>query len=447
MDVHSRQFRIAHRRAWAALAAASLCSCTALSRPAEQTAAPAVHLGPALADSVASLPPEEAQRVALAAGLMPESDAIRPAGHIADADHERESSTEQTSPQQNVSGQSGWEKTRNSVSPAQHTAPQSMAVHFTPAEPRVALDEGGPQRYPDEYLFDGGDRDIPVHYDRVNRLGLDTEDTVIEYTDDRGGRHMIPSNRVAVYAPRFASVRTLGSSHAHTTIDRAAAAHEHARIIDARHRIGPTRHDHHLAGTNLRVRSRASLYENEQAWSETAQATRVSEHQKLDNIYQNVGFLRTGRLDEADAAWLATRIEAAFAWSRDQQVVITAHIDGVQEVRALLREDTLVGTEERLKDGPLRIVKLADRAVADQGDVVTFTIRYDNLGDRPVHHVRIVDNLTPRLEYVLDSADSDRRGRLVVQDNAEGSLVLIFEVDEPIPPRQGGVVTFQARVR
>jgi len=108
----------------------------------------------------------------------------------------------------------------------------------------------------------------------------------------------------------------------------------------------------------------------------------------------------------------------------------------------------LVGLEEEeLPDGELRIVKLADKKIAQPGDVITFTIRYDNLGGRPLHHIRIIDNLTPRLVYIDQSADSDRDGRLVVEDNEEGSLVLKFEIAEPLPGKTGGVVTFKARVR
>jgi len=61
--------------------------------------------------------------------------------------------------------------------------------------------------------------------------------------------------------------------------------------------------------------------------------------------------------------------------------------------------------------------------------------------------VVIVDNLTPRLEYVDDSATCDLNGHLVTEDNGEGSLVLKWELDEPLAGRTGGVVTFQARVR
>ena len=95
----------------------------------------------------------------------------------------------------------------------------------------------------------------------------------------------------------------------------------------------------------------------------------------------------------------------------------------------------------------MRLVKLADKEAAQPGDVITFTIRFDNLGDRELRFVRLIDNLTPRLEYVDDSATSDLPGSINVDDNGEGSHILRFELDSPLAGHTGGVITFQAKLR
>ena len=79
--------------------------------------------------------------------------------------------------------------------------------------------------------------------------------------------------------------------------------------------------------------------------------------------------------------------------------------------------------------------------------MITFTIRFDNLGDRELRNIRIIDNLTPRLEYIDDSVTSDREGSINVDDNGEGSQVLRFELDEPLTGHTGGVISFQAKLR
>jgi hypothetical protein len=53
------------------------------------------------------------------------------------------------------------------------------------AEPSLA------EQFPDEYLFDGGDREYPVHYNSGNMVGVETEDTVAEFHDHQGNRILI----------------------------------------------------------------------------------------------------------------------------------------------------------------------------------------------------------------------------------------------------------------
>ena len=69
------------------------------------------------------------------------------------------------------------------------------------------------------------------------------------------------------------------------------------------------------------------------------------------------------------------------------------------------------------------------------------------MGDRSLFNVQVIDNLTPRLEFIEGSATSNRDGRLVVEDNQEGSLILKWEISEELEGRSNGVVTFKARVR
>ena len=61
---------------------------------------------------------------------------------------------------------------------------------------------------PQEYIFDGGDRDPQVRLrEDLTQTGLDPEDTVIQYTTKTGVTEVQSGCRVAIYAPRFGSVR------------------------------------------------------------------------------------------------------------------------------------------------------------------------------------------------------------------------------------------------
>ena len=66
----------------------------------------------------------------------------------------------------------------------------------------------------DEYLHDGGDRDIQVTVsDDFQVHGLEMEDTIVHFDTIDGRRLVEPSNRVSIYAPRFGAVRQVAIAH------------------------------------------------------------------------------------------------------------------------------------------------------------------------------------------------------------------------------------------
>lgn len=81
------------------------------------------------------------------------------------------------------------------------------------------------------------------------------------------------------------------------------------------------------------------------------------------------------------------------------------------------------------------------------GDVVTFTLRYQNATRQAVTDLLLSDSLSGRLQYVPGSARSDRPTNVTTADNEAGSVIVRFEIPGPIPAGQGGVVRFQAKVR
>ena len=95
----------------------------------------------------------------------------------------------------------------------------------------------------------------------------------------------------------------------------------------------------------------------------------------------------------------------------------------------------------------LRVIKTASKKVAKPGDVVDFTIRFDNTGDQTIKKVVLLDNLTTRLEYVPQTAQSSRRAEFSTTVNDGDSLVLRWDFVDPLPPGEGGLVRFHCRVR
>ena len=352
---------------------------------------------------------------------------------------------------------------------ASTTAPRIQPVRL-PAMPRQrSVDEsqpGGPdpavvEAHPDEFVIDGGDRGNPVHYQSFLRYGVETEDTIAEYTDDEGASHVLPSNRVAIYAPRFAAIRTVQLPIEGFGVERMASAHRLTREVRLTTREGSRQHRQQLGAVDARMRSRASGLLGETRTAGMSRLLRSGEHVKLLNVFEETGGLVAGRMDQADNARLARSLENAAAWAGDESPRATASTAAGQSIQSTPWVGSYTGLEiEHKKIGQLKIVKLADRDTARSDDVITFTLRFDNVGERPLTKVRVVDNLSPRLDYIDDSAtlgfsdetektppEEARGGRITVDDNEQGSQVLVFELDEPLPGGVGGVITFQARVR
>lgn len=303
------------------------------------------------------------------------------------------------------------------------------------------------EKYPEEYLCDGGDRDQPVHYDSFSRIGLDTEDTVLEFTDRSGKQVTKPSNRVCVYAPRFASVRTVSAPHEGQGKSEIGGVQHMASTKGMHTRLKPSNEVKREMLGGVAVRSRASGLETDVVLDSVWQLRRLSSEEKVINLHQSLAFVQFGQINDTESAMLKLGILAAMQWTRDEYPVISSKTDSAMEGHFEQSVATITCIEEKEEAENLRIIKLADKKTAAVGDEIQFTIRYDNLGGREVHHIRIVDNLTPRLQYIDDSATSDRAGRLILQDNGEGSNVLIWEIDEPLPGKAGGIVTFKTRVR
>jgi uncharacterized repeat protein (TIGR01451 family) len=302
------------------------------------------------------------------------------------------------------------------------------------------------ESYPDEYICDGGDRDIPIHYIDDKMQGLETEDAAIEYRDDLDKRHVRPTNRVCIYAPRFASISTISEPIEDVGGGR-LRQNVNAQIgVDMINREAVFAQHQREGTVRLVTRERGSVVEIDTAAEAVDQPIIPQTDVHTAYVAEELAFLRTGVIKQADEARLATSITSAVVWTRDQYPVIAAKsVQGI-ELRSRFKADELVGQESRRLTG-LRIVKLADKRIADSGDIVTFTIRYDNLGNREISDVVIVDNLTPRLEYVADSADSDVPARFEIEDNGEGSSVLKWILENPVEGGKGGVVTFKALVR
>ncbi len=343
-------------------------------------------------------------------------------------------------------------------------APQGgiqQAAYFTPSEPRqefVAIDgqeypvmevltnDSNVYRYSDEYLFDGGDRGMKVHYDQNQRRGVDTEDTFAEYVDHTGKQQVRASNPVAIYAPRFAAVRTMTGPEEDVTIDRLAMAQDANPGAAFTNRMTLATSNRRSKASGMRVRERGRELDTiDASIAMRTNAKAAGNEFVLKPLRRSVA--TTGiQLDHATEAWIAKRIQKAADWSVKQFPVVKATTAAAMDVEASVKPQINVGIDEDKAKGSLRIIKMVDRDSAVPGDVLTFTIEFENIGDGELYNVKITDNLTQRLMFIEDSAESDRKGRIVVEGNDVGSEMLIFELEGKLDGHSKGVIEFKARV-
>ncbi len=252
---------------------------------------------------------------------------------------------------------------------------------------------------------------------------------------------------MAVYSPRFAAVSVITNLGEEIDVDQAVGSETSEHGINYYNRMAAIAQQENVGSERLRTRLRASDLDGDLGTSAVTKPVALLENSKLLNAFEDYQFIRAGELVKDEAAAIGKAVQAAAVWSHDAYPVVAAKTVSANEVYTRWTAQELAATDDPKKSkGRIRLVKLADKHIAEKGEIVTFTIRYDNIGDLPVTDVAIIDNLTVRLSYVPDTAESDRAGKFVTEDNGAGSLILRWELDEPLAGGEGGAVTFQARV-
>ncbi|WP_437187217.1 DUF11 domain-containing protein [Planctomicrobium sp. SH668] len=299
----------------------------------------------------------------------------------------------------------------------------------------------------DEFICDGGDNGLPVHYQGLNRGGLELEDTVAEFKDHEGKSHVKASTQACIYAPRFGAVMSSTLPQQGMSIDKVAGHQDRlvAGGIGARVTLDEKVHTDEALG--MASRSRASGVVLRQGEDHIHQAIVASNHNTLQNAFEDIRFIQQGQFELANTAVIGESINAALEWSDGRRPVIMAKDIGGKLVQGRATVQDMTGVEDKRTPGELQLIKVADKSSAQPGDVVTFTIRFDNIGERELFSVRVVDNLSPRLEFIEDSVDSNMDGKIDIADNGEGSHLLTFEFEQPLKGKTGGYLSFKCRVR
>jgi uncharacterized repeat protein (TIGR01451 family) len=338
------------------------------------------------------------------------------------------------------------------VGPGQFQPPFAPVAPPTPLPSDVTgpwSPPGLPQPWPpNEYLADGGDYGYTatVKADWEVR-GLEPADTIAHFDTLDGQTVVQASNRVHIYSPRFGAVRQVVSLMQNDQIDRFLSVHQPVQLIqdDDYQAVVSSKQQEQVK--RYTVGAPASVYHSRQGDGLVSSKLGPLGFQNAFQPYEACSAIRYGLMEASEMAWLAKGTDAAVTWTQNQCVeVILDHQRAAIEIgdRGLR---SFYRVEEPPAKPKLRIMKVASTQLAAPGDTVDFTLRFDNVGNQVIGNVTIIDNLTTRLEYEADSAQCSIGAEFLTQPNEANSLVLRWEIQDPLLPGKGGIIRFRCRVR
>ncbi len=299
----------------------------------------------------------------------------------------------------------------------------------------------------DEYLHDGGDGGLPAAVAADWTVhGVEQQDTIAHF-DTLDGRTLIqPSNRVHLYAPRFAAVRrvqnpaatAMGDGVSVARADIAAERYDDQRSSNTTlQRVGPAGRLAVRAGSLVRRRQQGGALDGPQRMA-AAEASVFSQH---DTSVQ-----QPFRSDVVDQVRLTEVIDIVQIATHVHQVQVI--LDGRAAAAAVKDQRAEVVYEVDQPNHPrLQLVKTASTRSARPGEQVDFTIRYLNVGDQTVGNVVLIDHLQTRLQLIEGTDQSSAPATFKFELDDSGSYILRWEISAPVRPGTGGVVRFRCRVR
>jgi uncharacterized repeat protein (TIGR01451 family) len=305
---------------------------------------------------------------------------------------------------------------------------------------------GRPWLPKDEFLCDGGDRDVPLHFGGEGSLrGIDPRDAVVAFHDINRPR-VLPTNVVCLYAPRFAAVRGGMGPNENIAIDVLKGAEILERQVIHETRQGPRRLTQNQTAELNRHRMRPSGMVGRVLPAGHVELRVLAEADVVVHI--------AGKIQVQGPATTRNRQKAALIRDRvrpegiktAESAVVTGIIEGVGEQAMAWKPQETAGVE--LPPGKLgmAVIKRVSTDQAEPGDIVTFVIQYRNMGNVPIAAVSVVDSLMPRLEYVPRSAKGPAGTVFSAVLNRAGSLELRWDIGTVAPGAEGSV-SFEAKVR
>lgn len=328
--------------------------------------------------------------------------------------------------------------------PQAYTGPNAGLPYPAPWTPPGIL---GP--FPeDEYVYQGGDAyqltNVAQDFSIDN---LDEEDTIAHYHTLDGKIEIERTNRIPIYAPRFASIRRIDGLNQYRHQDHVYAVDSPLALDGTAQNIGQEQVKQHVS-TQRNIGTRASsLYRENQKLRDMAHQVASTEDSQM--LKPQVGDLLNTKVNikNSQEAQLSIQQQTALAQSDEETVKEYAYDLLPYKILANNRIQTNYHYEIADGNSRLDIKKVASKQDALPGELLEFTITFKNTGDKAIGNVTIVDHLSRRLAYVEDSQNCTVESEFFVNPTGKDSAILRWEIIEPMNVGQSAQVTFKCRVR
>ncbi len=303
----------------------------------------------------------------------------------------------------------------------------------------------------DEYLCDGGDQGEPAGAGGGGAItGIDPRDAVMRFDVGLGDRRqprILPTNRVCVYAPRFAEVHISTGTNEAVEVHGAALGRTTDKSVQAQGLSYARRLVQNQSPELARQRRRAQDLDGRVVAGEDS-------NMRGADMYHNVQQVKVDS-QKQPAEIARNRMKPALMKEKiriegiktAESAVMTGLVESVSQNVKTWKPYVMTGVETPPNRPGMAIIKRVSATEAEPGDTLTFTITYRNMGNTTIRAATIVDSLLPRLEYVRGSAKGPRDTIFSTAENRVGSTELKWELPGVIPPGASGQVSFQAVVR
>ena len=340
--------------------------------------------------------------------------------------------------------------------------PPAIPPYIIPSLQQAGPDPiAGPGDLMEEIVRDGGDRGQRAGIDAQGKIaGIDPEDSLASFTDSKGRRHVIHSNRVCIIAPRFQSLilsdpldKFEGSKGLAMDVGRL----NQGKIAMAQ-TAGKTATTEQPGDVKGRLGASANVAR--EGVIKVGKITILEGQEGLRLPVATEGRLMPGRI--AKEAGLKLTANGEKTRNTRGAIGLSGTIAS-SSVSALLADKP--GTEpisssfsvretsvdslcaEQSSSGPLELRKCCDKMAARPGEILTFTLRFTNTSGHPLKDIGLVDALNQRLEYVEGTSQCSRDAIFLQQTAQDGTVELRWEIQGVLQPGDQAVVQFQTKVK